>query len=157
MRNILLFVAAILLAPTAATAQSSPPKDWKALFDAVQKLGNDTELRGDIADRLGFGEDSLLIKDLVIKANGVQHAVNAFVVSNKAYLLFDSHLYAPEIYIFVKSVDGALVAGFHGQQYQPVTNTTDMTPNDASPVVGAEEAFWFQWLANGAKPSALTN
>jgi len=157
MRSILLFIAAILLTPAAASAQPAPAKDLKALFDAVQRLGNETELRGDIADRLGFGEDSLLIKDLVIHANGIQHAVNAFVAANRSYILFDSHLYAPEIYIFVKDIDGTLVSGIHGRQYQPITNTTNMTPSDAAPVVSAEEAFWFQWLADGAKPPPPTN
>ena len=157
MRSILLFIAAILLAPTFARAQSPQPRELKLLFDAVQKLGTESELRADISDQLGFGEHPLSIKDLVIRANGLQHAANAFVVANKSYILFDSHLYAPEIYIFVKDTDGALVAGIHGRQYEPITNTVNMTPDDAVPVVGAEEAFWFQWLANGAKVPAPAN
>ena len=151
MRSLLLFIAAALLAPACAAAQSPAPKDLRALFDTAQRLGTDNELRGDIADRLGFGDDSLLIKDLVVTTKGVQHAVNAFIVANRSYLLFDSHIYAPEVFIFVKDVDGTLVSGIHGQQYQPITSTVKMTPSDAARVVGAEEAFWFQWLADGAK------
>jgi hypothetical protein len=143
-----------LFAPMVASAQSSPARDFKTLFETAQRLGNETELRGDISDRLGFGEDLLPIKDLVVTTNGVQHAINAFVVGKRSYILFDSHLYAPEIYIFVKSVDGTLVAGIHGRQYQPVTNTTDMTQGDAAPVIGEEEAFWFRWLAESAKAPA---
>ena len=154
MRSILLFIAAILLIPTVAGAQSPPAKDLKSLFDAVQRLGVDDELRGDISDRLGLGEDPILVKDLVVKTNGVQRSLNAFVVDDKAYILFDTHLYAPEIYIFVKNIDGALVASIHGQQFKPINTTTDMKQSDAAPLVGAEEAFWFQWLANGAKVSA---
>lgn len=152
MRNILLLVA--VLTPTCASAQSPPPKNLKPLFEAVQKVGTDSELRGDIADRLGFGEHPLAIKDLVISVNGVQHAVNAFKVSDKSYLLFDSHLYAPEVYIFVKNTDGTLAAGIHGEQYQPITSTIDMRPSDGLLVIDPEEAFWSQWLAAGAKAPA---
>jgi hypothetical protein len=151
MRSILLLVAAILLIPAVATAQPVPATSLKALFDAAQRLGNDTELRGDIADRLGFGTDALPIKDLVVTANGVQHAVNAFVVGDKAYLLFDSHLYVPEIFIFVTTIDGTFAAGIHGRQYQPVTDTANISEKDAGPVIAAEESFWSQWLADGAK------
>ena len=154
MRRIVPIIAAMLLVPTLATAQPAPAKDLKALFDAAQRLGNDSELRGDISDRLGFGEDPLPIKDLVVNANGVQHAVNAFVVGNKPYVLFDSHLYVPEVYIFVKDMNGTLVTGIHGRQGQPVTNTVNMAEGNATPVVGEEEAFWFRWLADGAKAPA---
>lgn len=150
MRHILLLITAIFLAPTLAAAQPAPAKDLKPLFDMVQKLGTDTELRGDIAGRLGFGDEDLHIKDLVIKANGVQHAVNAFVLDHTSYLLFDSHLRVPEVYIFVKRVDGTLVSGIHGRQYEPITSTAAMTESDGA-VVSAEEAFWRQWLADGAK------
>jgi hypothetical protein len=149
MRRILVFMAAILLAPAFVSAQT-PMKDLKPLFEAAQRLGVDNELRADIADRLGFGEQPLLIKDLVVTANGIQHAVNAFVVGDKAYILFDSHLHVPEVYVFVKNVDGTLVAGIHGHQGEPVTSAIDMREGDAS-VIGAEETFWSQWLANGAK------
>lgn len=142
---------ATLLASAPAVAQT---KDLKALFDAVQKVGTESELRGDIADRLGFGEHPLAIKDLVIAADGVQHAVNAFTADGKPYLLFDSHLYAPEVYIFVRDTDGALAAGIHGRQYQPITSTVDMIPSDSLLVVEAEEAFWRKWLADGAKAPA---
>ncbi len=151
MRAILLFIAAISLAPMGANAQS--PKDIKSLFDTVQKLGTDTALRGDIAGRLGFGEDDLAIKDLVVTANGKQHALNAFVVADKSYVLFHTRAYLPEIYIFVEGIDGALVAGIHGRQYEPIDNTSNMSQHDAA-VVDAEEAFWFQWLADGAKVPA---
>jgi len=154
MRFVFIFAAAILLAPVCANAQSSSGQDLKPLFDAVQKQGAESELRGDIADRLGFGEHPLQIKDLVIQADGVQHAVNAFSASGKSYLLFDSHLYAPEIYVFVRDMDGIFVAGFHGQRYAPITTTFDMTKGNATPVVGEEEAFWRQWLADGAKAPA---
>lgn len=155
MRRILMAAAAAgLLALGTASAQTTPAKDMRPLFDAVQRLGTDTELRGDIADRLGFGEHPLAIKDLVVQASGMQHAVNAFSANGKSYILFDSHLRVPEVYIFVLDIDGALVAGIHGQQYQPITSTIDMTEDDAIPVVGAEEAFWLQWLADGAKAPA---
>ncbi|MBX7200962.1 MAG: hypothetical protein K1X51_16440 [Rhodospirillaceae bacterium] len=140
MRTILLILAAILLAAAPAAAANLKP-----LFDAAQAQGVDSELRGDIADRLGFGEDGLLIKDLVVTEGGVQHAVNAFRVDGRPYLLFDSHLYVPEVYIFVRSLDGALVSGIHGRQYQPITDTIDMV--DGAAVIGAEETFWLQWLA----------
>ncbi len=149
--RILFFVAAILFAPTCASAQSPPPKDFRALFDVVQKSGNETELRGDIADRLGFGDHPLAIKDLVVTDHGIQHALNAFVVANASYVLFHTRRYAPEIYIFVKKTDGTLATGIHGRQYQPITETTNLTQVEADTVVGAEEAFWFQWLADGAK------
>lgn len=158
MRNIVTFMAPfmfmVLLTTAGANAQSPPARDLGALFEAVQKAGTESELRGDIADRLGFGEHPLLIKDLVIRTEGVQHAVNAFMVSGRPYLLFDSHLSAPEIYIFIKSMDGAFVSGIHGPQYAPITDTVDMTGGNATPVVGAEEAFWLRWLADGAKPPA---
>jgi hypothetical protein len=157
MRGIFLFMAAALLAPACASAQPLPAKNLTALFDAVQRLGTDSELRGDIADRLGFGEHPLAIKDLVISANGVQHAANAFKVSDKSYLLFDSHLYAPEVYIFVKNTDGTLAAGIHGEQYQPITSAIGMRPSDGLLVIEAEEGFWFQWLADGAKAPAPVN
>ncbi len=150
MRGLVIFMIAVLLAP-AAGAQSRPAKDLRPLFDAIQKSGIDSELRGDIADRLGFGEDPLVIKDMVVTVNGVQHAANAFRVSGKPYILFDSHLHVPEVYIFVKDISGAMVAGFHGRQYQPLSDTIDMLRDDSAPVVGAEEAFWAQWLADGAK------
>jgi hypothetical protein len=146
MRAVVLLIAAILLEPVRASAS-----DLKPLFDAAQRLGNDTELRGDIVDRLGFGEDDLPIKDLVVTAKGVQHAVNAFMVGDKPYVLFDSHLYAPEVYIFVRTTDGTFVSGIHGRQYQPITNTSAMTAGNDAPVVGDEEAFWTQWLADRAK------
>jgi hypothetical protein len=149
-----MFMAAILLAPMCADAQSSSEKDLKALFEAVQKQGAESELRGDIADRLGFGEHPLAIKDLVVNTGGVQHAVNAFSASGKSYLLFDSHLYVPEVYVFVRDVEGTFVSGFHGQQYEPITTTFDMTKGNATPVVGEEDAFWRQWLAAGAKAPA---
>ena len=133
MRHVLLFIAAILLAPACMAAQSPPAKGLKPLFEAAQKLGVDSELRGDIADRLGFGEHPLAIKDLVVTKDGVQHAVNAFSVAGKPHLLFDSHLYAPEVYIFVRDLDGALISGLHGQQYQPLTSTVDMAPTDGVP------------------------
>ena len=154
MRSLLAFIAAFLLATSGASAQSPPAKDLKPLFDAVQKRGTDSELRGDIADRLGFGDHPLFIRDLVITANGVQHAVNAFKVGDKLYLLFDSHLYAPEVYIFVKNTDGALAAGIHGAQYQPISSTVDMIPSDGLLVIEPEEAFWSRWLADGAKAPA---
>jgi hypothetical protein len=154
MRSIFPALAAVLLTATSASAQSQPSKDMKLLFDAVQTLGTESELRGDIADRLGFGEHPLPIKDLVITANGIQHAVNAFVAGDKSYLLFDSHLYAPEIYVFVIDVNGALAAGIHGQQYEPITSAIDIAQGDAAPVIGAEEAFWLRWLAAGMKTSA---
>lgn len=149
-----MFMIAILLAPACATAQSVSEKDLKPLFAAVQTHGAESELRGDIADRLGFGDHPLAIKDLVINAGGVQHAVNAFELSGKSYLLFDSHLYVPEVYVFVRDMEGTFVAGFHGQQYEPITTTFDMTKGNATPVVAEEEAFWRQWLAAGAKASA---
>ena len=149
--RILLFVTAILLIPTFASAQSPPAKDLAALFDAVQRVGIETELRGDIADRLGFGEDPLAIKDLSITKNGMQHALNAFVVAHTSYILFHTRRYAPDIYLFVKKVDGTLVSGIHGRQYQPVTNAADVTQSEATSLLGAEEDFWFQWLADGAK------
>lgn len=152
MRRLLIAVAAGLLICAPTQARTPRAGDFKALFDAVQSLGAETELRADIADRLGFGEQPLPIVDLVITKDGVQHALNAFVVSGKPYILFNSHLYVPQIYLFVKDIDGALVAGIHGRQYQPITATRDMTPTDIAQVVGAEEAFWFQWLADGAKP-----
>lgn len=145
MYRILLLLAALL--PASAWA-AEPSQNLKPLFDAAQTLGTDSELRGDIADRLGFGEDGLIIKDLVVTEGGVQHAVNAFRARGRSYLLFDSHLYVPEVYIFVRSLDGMLVSGFHGRQYQPITDTIDMT--DGAPVVAAEETFWLQWLANHA-------
>lgn len=157
MRTILLFIAAFLLAPTLARAQASPAKDFKALFETVQALGTQTELRGDISDRLGFGDEALPIMDLVVTKDGVQHALNAFVVSNKPYILFNSHLYIPEVYMFVKSTGGDLVAGVHGRQYRPITSTIDMTPAETVQVTSAEEAFWFQWLADGAKLPAPVN
>lgn len=146
--RIVLFLTAVLLAasPTRAAA------DLTALFDAVQKVGTESELRGDIADRLGFGDHPLAIKDLVINTNGVQHAVNAFTADGKSYLLFDSHLYAPEVYIFVRGMDGALASGIHGQRYQPINSTVDMIPSDGPLVVEPEETFWRAWLAAGAKP-----
>lgn len=152
MRSVILVVAAIFL--TAMPARAEPGKDLTALFDAVQKAGVESELRADIAARLGFGEHPLAIKDLVINAKGVQHAVNAFTAGGKSYLLFDSHLYAPEVYVFVRAMDGALAAGIHGQQYQPVTSTVDMIPSDGLLVVEAEETFWLKWLADGAKAPA---
>ena len=146
-----LFVAAILIAASSARAATS---DLTALFDAVQKVGTESELRGDIADRLGFGDHPLAIKDLVIVAKGVQHAVNAFTADGKSYLLFDSHLYAPEVYIFVRGMDGALASGIHGQRFQPINSTVDMIPSDGPLVVEPEETFWRAWLAAGARPPA---
>ena len=154
MRRIFLFVIALLLAPTVASAQSLSAKDLKTLFDKAQALGIDNELRGDIADRLGFGEDGLAIKDLVVTTNGVQHALNAFTVSHQSYVLFHTRRYVPEIYIFVKDTDGKLVAGIHGPQGHPITDTVNMTHSNDDSVVTAEEAFWSQWLADGAKVPA---
>jgi hypothetical protein len=149
-----MFMAAILLAPACVNAQPSSENGLTALFTAAQKQGAESELRGDIADRLGFGAHPLAIKDLVINADGVQHAVNAFSASGKSYLLFDSHLHVPEVYIFVRDMDGIFVSGFHGQQYEPISATFDMTKGNATSVVAEEEAFWRQWLAAGAKMPA---
>lgn len=146
-----LFIAALLLAPASVCAQSERPVDVKALFEKARSLGIESELRGDIADRLGFGDHPLAITDLVITKDGVQHAVNAFIVGDKGYILFNSHLRVPEVYLFVKAVDGTLVAGIHGRQFQSITSTVAMTPDDA-PVIAEEEAFWSRWLADGAKP-----
>ena len=76
MRHILLFITALLLAPAAASAQAPADKDLKALFEMAQSRGIETELRGDISDRLGFGDHPLPIKDLVVTKDGVQHAVD---------------------------------------------------------------------------------
>ena len=146
----LLLIAALLFVPANASAQA-PAADLKTLFDVAQALGTESELRGDIAERLGLGHRPLPIMDLVVTEDGVQHALNAFVIAGTPYILFNSHLHMPEVYIFVRGMDGALIAGLHGRQYQPITNTVEMTPSDADMVVGPEEAFWFKWLANGAK------
>lgn len=146
----LLFVAALFLVPLSGQAQSTPGVDLKALFEKARALGGESELRGDIADRLGFGDHPLPITDLVIAKDGVQHAVNAFIIGDKGYLLFNSHLRVPEVYLFVKAVDGTMMAGVHGRQFQPITSTVAMTPEDAQVVV-EEEAFWAAWLADGAK------
>lgn len=150
MRNLFLFIAAILLAPLAAHGQAKPEQNLKTLFEKARALGAESELRGDIADRLGFGDHPLPIADLVITKDGVQHAVNAFIVGDKGYILFNSHLRVPEVYLFVKAVDGTLVAGIHGRQFQPITSTVAMTPDDMS-VITEEEAFWMQWLTDGAQ------
>ncbi len=147
----LLFIAALLTAPVAGHAQSQPGVDLKTLFEKARALGGESELRGDIADRLGFGDHPLPITDLVIVKDGVQHAVNAFIVGDKGYILFNSHLRVPEVYLFVKAVDGTMMAGIHGKQFQPITSTVAMTPGDAA-VIAEEEAFWAAWLADGAKP-----
>jgi len=151
MRHILLVIAAILLAPAAASAQATADKDLKALFEMAQSRGIETELRGDISDRLGFGDHPLPIKDLVISKDGVQHAINAFIVGDKGYLLFNSHLRLPEVYLFVKDVQGTLHAGIHGPRFQPITRAVAMTPGEDEMVIAAEESFWRQWIAEGAK------
>lgn len=151
MRTFFLFIFAALLAPTLANAQALSTKDLKTLFDKAQAVGIDNELRGDIVDRLGFGDQGLLIKDLVVTVNGVQHALNAFSISHTSYLLFHTRRYVPEIYIFVKDLDGNVVAGIHGPQGHPVTDTVNMTHSKDDAVVAAEEAFWSKWLAEGAK------
>jgi len=150
-RTIILFLLAFLLASPFTSAQAAPPKDMKKLFEAVQRVGVENALRGDISSRLGFGEDHLIIHDLVITKDGLQHALNAFVYANKSYILFHTRRYAPEIYIFVEEMKGEFVAGFHGRQFQSIAETVDMTQKDVDMVVGPEEAFWFQWLADGAK------
>lgn len=151
MRPFFLFIIAALLAPTYACAQSLSAKELRTLFDKAQAVGIDNELRGDIVGRLGFGDEGLLIKDLVVTVNGVQHALNAFSVSHTSYLLFHTRRYVPEIYIFVEDLDGKLVAGIHGPQGHPVTDTVNMTHSHDDEIVKAEEAFWAQWLADGAK------
>lgn len=150
MRHILLFITAILLAP-AASAQAPADKDLKALFEMAQSRGIETELRGDISDRLGFGDHPLPIKDLVITKDGVQHAVNAFIIGDRGYLLFNSHLRLPQVYLFVKDVQGTLQAGVHGMRFQPITEAVDMKPGDDEMVITAEESFWRQWIADGAQ------
>ncbi len=140
----------LLLWPVVAHAQQKPGVDLKTLFEKARALGAESELRGDIADRLGFGDHPLPITDLVITKDGVQHAVNAFIIGDKGYILFNSHLRVPEVYLFVKAVDGTMMSGLHGPQFQPITKTVAMTPEDAS-VIAEEEAFWSQWLADGAK------
>lgn len=145
-----LLTAILLLLCAGAHAQTPPKPDLKALFEATQSLGTEAELRSDISDRLGFGDHPLAIKDLVITKDGVQHAVNAFIVGDKGYLLFNSHLRVPEVYLFVMGLDGVLESGIHGPQFQPITSTVKMTSADA-PVVDEEEAFWRQWIADGAQ------
>lgn len=150
MRHILLFITVLLLAPV-ARAQAPADKDLKALFEMAQSRGIETELRGDISDRFGFGDHPLPIKDLVITKDGVQHAVNAFIVGDKGYLLFNSHLRLPQVYLFVKDVQGTLHAGVHGMRFQPITEAVDMKPGDDEMVISAEESFWRQWIADGAE------
>lgn len=151
MRHILLFITVLLLAPVAARAQAPADKDLKALFEMAQSRGIETALRGDISDRLGFGDHPLPIKDLVITKDGVQHAVNAFIVGDKGYLLFNSHLRLPQVYLFVKDVQGTLHAGVRGMRFQPITEAVDMKPGDDEMVISAEESFWRQWIADGAQ------
>lgn len=150
MRTLLLFIA-LVLAPTLASAQDPPMPKLKALFETARSLGAESELRGDIVERLGFGDHPLEIKDLVITKDGVQHAINAFIVGDKGYLLFNSHLQLPEVYLFVRDVEGNVVAGLHGPRFQPITRTVAMTPEEGAAVVSAEDAFWQQWLSEGAK------
>lgn len=150
MRALFLFVIAALLTSTHAEAQSLSAKDLRTLFDKAQAVGIDNELRGDIVDRLGFGDEGLLIKDLVVNINGVQHALNAFSISHTSYLLFHTRRYVPEIYIFVEDLDGKIVAGIHGPQGHPVTDTVNMNHTHDDDIVKAEEAFWAKWLADGA-------
>ncbi len=149
MRHCLLLLT-VLLFPTFAHAQSPAP-DLKMLFDTAQAVGIETELRGDIAAALGFGEDALAIKDLVITQDGVQHAVNAFVVGDKSFLLFNSHLQKPTIYLYVKEAGGAFVSAVRGTQFRPITEATKIMVSDVATIALAEELFWLQWLSDGAK------